>query len=322
MSVLIRAFIRSIACFFTMGLLGCGCLYPSTSTPQSPNLYADVSKAENLQYSNKYRAAIAKYEQALRKLPRFPADTKVVNVSFPTFFKYHIAFCYVKLAEAEKDVSLYVKAETAARESYETAILPSDQADALYLWGYVLFKQERYGEASAKYEKIIERFLQDGVVSHHFLKEVLYALGKAYFEFGDEGEARQIFSQLEARIQTIIQEGDSDFYTAETIYALGKVYLELNDEAAARRVFAKLEAQIEADLRRFGVHFHEVDFYEKTLYELGTVYLELADKAAALGKTYTVLSDKTAARQAFALLIEHFPDSSYNAEVERLLQEQ
>ena len=322
MSVLIKVLIRSIICVLTVGLLGCGCLYPSTPTPQSSNLYADVYTAESLRYSDKYRTAIAKYEQAAKRLPRFPADTKIINVSFPTFFKYRIALCYAKLAEAEGDISLYVKAEAAARESYETAILPSDQADALYLWGYTLFKQERYEEACTKYEAIIERFLQDAVVSDQFLEEVLYALGKAYFEFGDEGEARQIFSQLEARIQTIIQEGDSDFYTAETIYALGKVYLELNDEAAARRVFAKLEAQIEADLRRFGVHFHGVDFYEETLYELGTVYLELADKAAALGKMYTVLSDKTAARRAFALLIEYFPDSSYNAEVKRLLEKQ
>ena len=317
MSVLIKVLIRSIICVLTVGLLGCGCLYPFTPTPQSSNLYADVYTAESLRYSGRYREAIAKYGQALEKLPRSPADTKVVNVSFPTFFKYHIAFCYAKLAEAEKDVSLYIRAEAAARESYETAILPSDQADALYLWGYILFKQERYEEARAKYEALVETALQSEA-RDDFTAVVWYALGKTHLKLGHEVAARRVFAEFEVLIETAL----ASYNTPEALYPLGKVYMELDDEAAARRVFAKLEAQIEADLRRFGVHFHGVDFYEETLYELGTVYLELADKAAALGKMYTVLSDKTAARRAFALLIEHFPDSSYNAEVDRLLQEQ
>lgn len=319
MTILMKVLIRSIVCVLTGGLLGCGCLYPFTPTPQSPNLYADVYKAEHLQYSDKYRAAIVKYEQAAKKLPRFPTDTKVVNVSFLTFLKYHIAFCYTKLAAVESDVSLYFKAETAVRESYETAIHPSDQADALYLWGYILFKQERYEEARAKYEEIIERFLQNGGVNDRFPKEVLYALGKAYFEFGDEVKAQRIFSQLEARIQAIIQAGKSDFHTEETMYALGEAYLALDDKAAARRVFAHLLELIKIELQDTFIGYDADIFYEETLYALGKTYLTLGDEAAALGKRYLALSDQTTARQAFVLL-EHFPDSSYNAEVERLLQ--
>ena len=351
MSVLIRAFIRSIACFFTMGLLGCGCLYPSTPTPQSPNLYADVSKAENLQYSNKYRAAIAKYERALRKLPRFPADTKVVNVSFPTFFKYHIAFCYAKLAEAEKDVSLYVKAEAAARESYETAILPSDQADALYLWGYVLFKRGRYAEARAKFEELIDTALQNGFRGR-FLEEVMYALGKTSLELGDATAAGQIFAQLEA----IIHEADSYFHTAGVMCALGKAYLELGDEAAARRVFAQLEVLIEIELQDDFLGWDAEGIFAKIPYDLGKAYLELGDEAAArrvfaqlevllkralqggfvgpdaeevyakvlygLGKVYLELDEEAAARRMFAMLLEHYSDSPHKTEVERLLEKQ
>jgi tetratricopeptide (TPR) repeat protein len=302
MTILMKVLISNIVGVLTVGLLGCGCLYPSTPTPQSPNLYTDIYKAEYLQYTDKYRAAIAEYEQALKKLPRSPTDTKVMNVSFPTFLKYHIAFCYAKLAEANRDVSLYVKAETAARESYKTAILPSDQADALYLWGYILFKQQRYEEARAKYEEIIERFLQAGVGSDQFLKEVLYALGKAYFEFGDEVNARRIFSQLEARIQTIIQGGDSDFHTEETMYALGKAYLTLGDKAAARRVFAHLLELIKIELQDTFIGYGADIFYEETLYALGKMYLTLGDEAAALGKRYLALSDQTTARQAFVQL--------------------
>ena len=193
MSVLIKVLIGGVVGVLTVGLLGCGCLYPFT--PPSPNLYADVYKAYDLQYSGKYEAAIAKYEQALKKLPRFPADTKVINISFPTFFNYHIAFCYAKLAEVEADVSLYIKAEAAARESYETAILPSDREKVLYLWAYILFKQGRYAEARAKYEGLIETALQSEY-RDDFTAVVWYALGKTHLKLGDEAAARQVFGRL------------------------------------------------------------------------------------------------------------------------------
>ena len=303
MAILRKVLIRSIVCILTVGLLGCGCLYPFTPTPQSPNLYADIYKAEYLQYSEKYKAAIAKYEQALKQLPRFPTDTKVVNVSFPTFLKYHIAFCYTKLAEAEADGSLYFKAETAVRESYRTAILPSDQADALYLWGYILFKQGRYVEARAKYEELVEAALQSEY-RDDFTAVVWYALGKTHLKLGDEAAARRVFAEFEVLIETALE----SYNTSEALYPLGKEYLKLGDEVAARAVFGKLEGRIEADLQRFGVRFHGVDFYEDTLYGLGNIYMELGNNDSA--------------RRVFAQLLKHFPDSPHKTEVGRLLQRQ
>ena len=47
-------------------------------------------------------------------------------------------------------------------------------------------------------------------------------------------------------------------------------------------------------------------FFEVALYGLGKVYLQLGDEAAA--------------QRAFAHLRVYFPDSSYKAEVERLLE--
>ena len=349
MSILIRLLIGSIVGVFTVGLLGCGCLYPFM--PQSPNLYSDVYKANDLRYSGKYEAAIAKYEQASKKLPRFPADTKAINISFPTFFKYHIAFCYAKLAEVERDVSLYIRAEAAARESYETAILSSDQADALYLWGYILFKQGRYAEARAKYEELIDTAPQNGF-SGRFLEDALYGLGKTYLELGDESAAGQILAQLEAAIQG----ADSYFHTAGVMCALGKAYLELSDESAARRVFAQLEVLIEITLQNDRLGWDAEGIYAKIPYGLGKAYLELGDESAArrvfaqlevlikialqkeyvgpdaediyaevvygLGKAYLELGDESAAQRVFAMLLEHFSDSSHKAEVKRLLEKQ
>ena len=274
MSVLIKVLIGSVVGVLTVGLLGCGCLYPFT--PQSPNLYADVYKAEDLRYSDKYKAAIAEYEQALEKLPRFPADTKVINVSFPTFLNYHIAFCYAKLAETENDVSLYIKAEAAATESYETAILPSDQADALYLWGYILFKQGRYAEALSKFEELIDAPPQSGFTGD-FLEDAMYALGKTYLELGNTTAARRVFPRLEA----IIPEPDRYFQTAGVVCGLGKAYLELGDATAARRVFAQLEVLIELRLQDDFLGWDPEGIYAKIPYDLGKAYLELGDESAA-----------------------------------------
>ncbi|RKU19269.1 hypothetical protein C6500_11255 [Candidatus Poribacteria bacterium] len=349
MSVLIKVFIGSVVGVLTVGLLGCGCLYPFT--PQRPNLYSDVYKANDLRYSGKYEAAIAEYEQALEKLPRSPADTKVINVSFPTFLKYHIAFCYAKLAEAEGDVSLYVKAEAAARESYKTAILSRDQADVLYLWGYILFKRGRYAEARAKFEELINAAPQSEFRGR-FLEEAMYALGKTYLELGDTTAAGQILVQLE----TMIHGADSYFHTAGVMCALGKAYLELGDESAARRVFAQLEVLIEIELQDDFLGWDAEGIFAKIPYDLGKAYLELGDEAAArcvfaqlevllkralqggfvgpdaeevyaevlygLGKVYLELDEEAAARRMFAMLLEHYSDSPHKTEVERLLEKQ
>lgn len=301
MSVLRKVFIRSIVGILMVGLLGYAGLI--LLTVLSPNLYTDMYKANDLRYDGKYKAAIAKYEQTLKKLPRFPVDTKVINVSFPAFFKYHIAFCYAKLADGEGDVSLYVKAEAAARESYETAILPSDQADALYLWGYILFKQGRYTEARAKYAELIDTAPQNGF-SDHSLEDALYALGKTSLELGDPTAARRVFARLEA----MIHGADSYFYTAGVMCALGKAYLELGDESAARRVFDQLEVLLKIAPEREYIGPDAEQIYEEVVYGLGKVYLGLDDEAAA--------------RRMFAMLLEHYSDSPHKAEVRRLLEKQ
>ena len=332
MNVLIKVLSRSIVGVLTLGLLGCGCLLPSTPNTLQKLYVKLYSEAEDLRYDGEYRAAVEKYEQAFKYRPR---PTKVVDVSYLTLFKYRIAFCYAKLAEAEEDVSLYIKATAAVKESYQTAILESDQGHILYLWGYILSKQARYEEARAKYEAAIEIFLQQR--EERFIMGELYTLGKVYLELGDEAAARRIFAQLEAQIDDI---GHGIMYVPGIghgiMYRLGKAYMELDDEAAARRIFAQLEAR---DYVRYDI-----------MYRLGQAYLELDDEAAArrvfaqleakidaalqsgfpyiadelyrLGKAYLERSDEASAQRTFAQLLEHYPRSSYKDEVERLLQKQ
>ncbi len=322
MNVLIKVFSRSVVGVLTLGLLGCGCLFSSTPNTLQ-NLYVDLhSEAEDLRYDGKYRAAVKKYEQAFKIRPR---HRRVIDVSYLALFKYRIAFCYAKLAEMEADVSLYIKAEDAVKESYQTAILESDQADILYLWGYILFKQARYEEARAKYEEAIEIFLQQH--KGHYPTGELYALGKVYLALGDEAAARQICAQLETHIDDIgdgimyglgkayMALGDEaaarwvfaqlevrDYVRYDIMYRLGQAYMELGDETAARRVFAQLEAQIDAALQS------GFPYIADELYRLGQAYMEWGDEVAAL--------------RTFAQLLEHYPDSSHKTEVKRFLEKQ
>ena len=305
-------------------LRGGGCVFPSTSNTLDNLHVALYSEAEALFYEDEYRAAVEKYEQAFKIRPR---RTKVIDVNYIPRFKYRIALCYTKLAETEGDVSLYIKAEAAIKESYQTAILQDDQMHILYLWGYILFKQTRYEESRTKYEKAIEISVQQRELSY-FTAE-LYRLGKVYLAVGDEAVARRVFAQLEARIDDI---------GSDLLYALGETYLELNDETTARRVFAQLEARI--------INYVSYDI----VCRLGKTYRELGDEAAAqrvfaqlerkiddalqsgfpyiadelyrLGQAYMEHGDAANARRTFEQFLEHYPDSSYKTEVERLLEKQ
>ena len=260
-----------------------------------------------------------------------PRSTKVIDVRFPALLKYRIAFCYAKSAEVDNDFSLYTKAEVAVLESYQTAVLLHHKARILYLWGYILFKQGRYEEAIAKFEAITPRGIRVPLIW-----DSLYAIGKAYSGLGDDTAAQRAFNRLETKIDTFLRNGGwSPVVGGDRLYALGKAYMELNNKVDARRVFTMLETQIE------GIKFD-------TLHALGKTFMELNDEAAALrifarieggierslqqgfprvendlytlGKAYLELGDDTAAQRAFAQLLEHYPDSSHKAEVERLLE--
>lgn len=337
MDVLIKVLSRCIVGVFMLGLLGCGCLFPSTpSTLQ--NLYVDLySDADHLSYLGEYRAALEKYERAFKLRPRF---TNVIDVSYLALFKYRMAYCYAKLAEVEGDDSLYVKAEEAIRESYQTAMLLSDQAYILYLWGYILYKQGRYEAASAKFEALTlpPHWLRIPV-RVRLLWDGLYGLGRSYLELGDEAAARQTFRQLEVRIKAFLHDGGwRPSVGDEILYGLGKGYLELGDKAAAQEIFTMREALIYTDLEEKHPHVGE-----EILFAFGKAYYELGDEVAArkalqqleelintyphpwypyvrkevlygLGIGYLELGDEAAARRVFAkveTLIETYLENGW-----------
>ena len=334
MNGMITVFGINIVPVLMLGLLGCGCLFPST--PRDPNLYF---KAQRLRAIGEYEAAIAKRDQVTKKRGVLPLNTKVIDVSAATQYTYYIAFCYAKLAESEADVSLYVKAEEVVKDSFQTAVLHSDQARVLYLWGFILFKQARYEEARTKFLTAKQTALRSGLKGD-FITDILFAIGKTHLELGDETAARQTLGQLEVRTKPTRYD-----YKDEVLYALGRMHLQLGDEAAARRVFAQIEKQYK-NYQQSGYPY----IPDEVLYALGKAYLQLGDETAArraitqfeneiqtslqrgyprvedalyaLGKAYLQLDDDVAARRAFGRLLEHYPDSQYKPEAELVLGKQ
>ena len=331
MNILIKVFYISIVGVLTLGLSGCGCLFPYTPNTV-PNQYAELhSEAEFLLYDGEYRAAVEKYEQAFKIHPRF---SKVIDVSYLPLFKHRIAFCYAKLAEMEGDIFAYTKAEAAIREGYQTAILQSDQMNILYLWGYILFKQARYAEARAKYEKLLEIALQRGF-RDRFFENALFNLEKTYLELGEEPIAPRAFRQLDERLEIAVKDRVSARFLEDALSNLGQVYLKQDDKTAARRKFRQLEELLEITLQSEG----QDRFLEYALYVLGDAYLKLGDEAAArrifgrieplleitlqsedsdgglafkwymLGEGYLELGDGTAAVRVYRQLRENFPHS-------------
>lgn len=298
---IIKLFSRSIVGVLMVGLLGCGGLF--SSTPKTlPDPYLTRYEADDLRYDGKYKEALAKYEQVLKAFPRSSFDSAGVNTKFLPMFKYGIALCYAKLAEVEADVSLYSKAEAAVRESYETATLESEQAAALHLWGYILFRQARYVQACAKLERVIEEYPQyrfDG----HALQPAVYVLGEAYLELGDEAAARQAFGAFKKQLEIDLQQ-DSPYIDYELVYSLGEAYLELGDKTDAGWAFRQVEERVAADLQD------------------GYAFLPFDNDLYGLGKAYLRLSDEVAARRTFTLLLKYYPDSPHKPELEHLLGNQ
>ena len=343
MNVLIKVLCRGIVGILTVGMLGCGCLFPykpNTLTNQYINVY---DEAESLRYAGEYRAAVEKYEQAFKIRPR---SRKVIDVSYVAQFKYCIAFCYTKVAETEADDSLYIKAEDAVKESYQTAMLQSDQMEVLYLWGYILFKQARYAEARAKYEELLEIALQRGFFDRLLFEGTLSNLEKTYVELGEEAVAPRAFQQLEERLEIALQNGVSDDLLESAVSNLGEVYLERGDKTTARRIFGQFEKLLEITLQS-GEYAR---YLEYALYVLGQGYLKLGEAADArrifersesflevvlqrgardgkfafdwyvLGQGYLKLDDEAAARRIYRQLLKNFPDSyllsSFKDEIE------
>ena len=147
-------------------------------------------EAVNLRISGEYREAITRFEEALEEGKKHVDKTNRIDEDFSTLVKYNIAACYLKLADQE-DSSFYMEAEKILKAAYGIATVPKHKGVITYLWGYALFKQERYAEALPKFEELIQSFPQS-----LFVENTWYALGKIHFKMERKEEGRRAFQQL------------------------------------------------------------------------------------------------------------------------------
>ena len=131
--------------------------------------------------------------------------------------------------------------------------------------------------------------------------DILYLWGYILFKQGRYAEAR---AKYEALLEIDLQRGFRYRYFEDTLSNLEKTYSELGEEAAVPQAFRQLE-----------------ELLEKALQDRVSAR-SLEDALSNLGHAYLKLGDKAAARRVFAKLLEHYPDSPHNTEVERLLKKQ
>ena len=135
--------------------LGFVLFWPSGSSKKVERLYKD---GEQLYSTENYEESIAKFEEALIESEKWGVKTAVIDKDFVTLAKYKIAVCYSKLAENTGDVNYFDQAVAKIEEVWPNAKVAKHMEGLTYLWGHVLYKQEKYELAEPKFEELIENF--------------------------------------------------------------------------------------------------------------------------------------------------------------------
>ena len=106
-----------------------------------------------------YETAIEKYEEALKESSKLLANSEVIDEDFTTFVNLKIAMCYVKLAKQSEDTNdYYEKALQHIEQAAATVTLDEYEEKLTHLWGYALYKSNKFEQAKEKLRQLIERF--------------------------------------------------------------------------------------------------------------------------------------------------------------------
>ena len=135
--------------------LGFVLFWPSGSSKKVERLYKD---GEQLYSTENYEESIAKFEEALIESEKWGVKTAVIDKDFVTLAKYRIAVCYSKLAEDTGDVNYFDQAVAEIEEVWPNAKVRKHMEGLTYLWGHILYKQEKYELAEPKFNELIENY--------------------------------------------------------------------------------------------------------------------------------------------------------------------
>lgn len=162
--------------------------WPSGSSNRVKRLF---NEGEQHYGQTDYEEAIATYAEALEESKKWGVKTEVIDKDFPTLAKYKIAVSYSKLAEQSGDVNYYDRALENIEEVAPTATVAKHQEGLTYLWGHVLYKQEKFELAEPKFHALINNF-----PNSLFVENAWYAVGQLNYKLEIYEDSRGAFKHV------------------------------------------------------------------------------------------------------------------------------
>ncbi len=325
-------------------------LWPSGSSKKVERLF---NEGEQLYGQSEFEEAISKYTEALEESTEWGVKTEVIDKDFPTLAKYKIAVCYSKLAEQTEDVSYYDNALENIEEVAPTATVPKHLEGLTYLWGHVLYKQEKYELAEPKFHALINNY-----PNSLFVENAWYAIGQLNYKLENYEDSRGAFkhvvddfpnSTFRDDAQHLIAQGflnEKNYEQASAEFDKlateeYKNYVDLQAEAMYKAAYCMNQLGRDDDaigrytnfITKFpnsqyvtAAYFDQGAIYAKQKdYENARVNYELAlqnteDRSlqaeikSAIGRTYYDQEDYENAVVAYNELLDEYPESEFIAE--------
>jgi len=330
-----------------VGLLGV-LFWPSGS---SQRVRTAFEEAEQYLAGQRYQEAIEQYEVALEESVKPFVKTEIIDPDFPTLAHYKIAFANAQIADQTGDITKYDVSVALIEDIYRTAHVPKHRELITFLWGYVLFKQDKYEEADPKFQELIDNF-----PNSLYLENAWYSIGQLNFKTLEYDRARVAYKAIVDNFPNSEFRDDSQHLIAQT-FLLEQNYEQafrefdnLTPEAFAGSVLipeadykaaycllqlSRLEEAIDR-YNRFVADHPNSGFVTAAYFDLGTIYTRQKDYDNAIqnyqlaientddmalraeiqyeiGDNYVESEDYVTGAEAYRTVVELYPESTYVA---------
>ena len=339
----------------TLGILGGVALlavlfWPSGSSKKVERLY---NESEEHFSQADYERAIEGYELALEESTKWGVKTEVIDKDFHTLAHYKIAVSYSKWAEQSGDVNYFDTAVEFIEKVAANASVPKHQEGLTYLWGHILYKQEKYELSEPKFQALIETF-----PNSLFVENAWYAIGQLNYKLQKYEESRHAFKEVLDGFPNSDFKDDAQHLIAQSFlneknYEQSyqefdklateefKNYPELQAEAMYKAAFCLNQlARDEEAIGRYSTfitRFPDSQYVTAAYFDMGTIYAKQRDYdnarvnyelalqntedrdlqaeiQATIGRTYYDQEDYPNAIASYNKLLDEYPESNFVAE--------
>ena len=324
--------------------------WPAGSSKKVERLY---NEAEQLYSQNDYEGSIEKYNQALEESVKWGVKTEVIDKDFQTLANYKIAVNYSKWAEQSGDITYYDNAIEQIEKVAPNATVPKHQEGLTYLWGHVLYKQEKFELAEPKFHTLIENF-----PNSLFVENAWYAIGQLNYKLQKYDSARRAYKEVLDGFPNSEFKDDAQHLIAQSFLNeknYEQAYPEFDKLATEEfKTFADLQAeamykaafclnQLARDEEAIGrytqfITEHPTSGYVTAAYfDIGAIYSKQKDYDNArvnyelalqntddrdlqaeiqvtIGRTYYEQQDYTNAVESYNTLLEEYPECDFISE--------